>query len=147
MSKTPLKLDFNSTFEFQSPTGWNLGEKTLLKLDFLNPSFYQVRVKTLIQNSAPKLHFNSTLNSSYQLGKFQFLPSHKLGEKTRIFESQFYQVRVKTRISKLHFNSTFKLQYHLDEIWVNKLDINSTFWIPVSVSIYSWNLKCTKMHF
>ena len=45
-----LKLDLNSTFWIlvftQSPTGWNLGAKTWLKLDFFNPSFYQVKNST-----------------------------------------------------------------------------------------------------
>ena len=63
------KLHLNSTLTPLVNSSHQLGAKTQLKLDFLNPSFYQVRVKTWIS----KLHLNSTLtpllNSSHQPGK------------------------------------------------------------------------------
>ena len=45
------------------------------------------------------------------------------------------QLLVQNSTSKLHFNSTLSpllnSTYQMGEIWVHKLDLNSTFWIPV----------------
>ena len=112
-----LKLDLNSTFWIpvftQSPTGLNMGAKTRLKLDFLNPSFYQVRVKTWIS----KLHFKTPLKLDFNSTFEPQSPTvWNLGEKTQLklnfLNLSFDQVRVKTWISELHFKTPLKLQFN-----------------------------------
>ena len=161
-----LKLNLNSTFWIpvftQSPNGWNLGEKLDLNSTSWIPVFTKLGWKLGFKNSTSKLHLNLTLtpllNSSHQLGEIWVLKldlnstfwipvftqsptGWNQGAKTRLkldfLNPSFYQVRVKTWISELHFKTPLKLNF------------NSTFELqsPISVSIYSRNLNCTKMHF
>ena len=57
--------------------------------------------------------------------------SRKQEWKIQLFVNYF----VLNSTTKLHFNSTLtpllNSTYQLGEIWVHKLDLNSTFWIPV----------------
>ena len=95
--KTPLKLDFNSTFELQSPTGWNLGEKTCN----WNSTFW---IPVFTTHISPKYHPNIIQISSKYHPDINLVKTWVL---TQIWHDYFQW--------KLHFdfNSSWVVQHLL----------------------------------